>query len=114
MKSLLQLLASLFLVLGVVTGSMAHAAEIRAEKSAASGAEFFKSTKDTVEQGKDSSSDSGTLLVKCYGCHCHHIAVPVEAGSGEVLGEKLEILPAGPGSAIAPPTLFDVYRPPMA
>ncbi len=114
MKSLLQLLASLFLVLGVVTGSMAHAAEIGAEKSTASCARFFKDTKDTVEQGKDSSSDSGKLLVKCYGCHCHHVAVPVEAGSGEVLAAKLEILPAGPGSSIAPPTLFDVYRPPMA
>ena len=46
MKSLLQLLACLFLVLGVVTGSMAHAAEIGAEKSAVTGAKLFKSAKD--------------------------------------------------------------------
>lgn len=118
MKGLLSLVASLFLVLGTMTGSMAHAAEIGGGKSAfalaAGCASSFKETKDTAQQGKNSSSEDGKSLVKFHGCHGHHVGMAVEPVPGDVLQVKVEILPAGPSTGLAPPTFIGTFRPPIA
>src|SRR3990167_8911253 len=118
MKGLLHLVAGLFLVIGVVTGSMAHAAEIGVFKSATVTVDgcsgFSKETKETARQGKDSSTDDGKSPVKLHGCHGHHVGIAVEPAPGESLAVKFVIMPDGPSTGIAPPTFFGTFRLPFA
>lgn len=118
MKGVFALIVSLFVAAGLVAGSMAHAAETGAGRSAIASLngclDVSSEGKDSLDQGKSSSSDNGKSLMKFHACHCHHIGVPVEPAGDEAVLAKVEILPAGPSTGLAPPTFIGTFRPPIA
>lgn len=118
MKGLLYLVVSLFLVLGVVTGSTAHAAEIGIGRSAIASVDgcpgLSKQSDDASKQGKGFPSDDSKSLVKFHGCHGHHVGMPVDPTPGKTVLVKVEVLPAGPTTGVAPPAFFGTFRPPIA
>ena len=111
MRRLFSLLASLMLVIALMAGATAHAAEFQGPVAheASDGCREASS-----QQKKGSPADAEKMVVHHHGCHGHHVGIPIAPTSvAERVGFSREIpLLKVTGRLFEAPK--GMFRPPIA
>ena len=110
MRGLFDIIASLMLVIALMTGTAAHAVEIRGHVAV----EAADDCSQASDREKEAPADSGKALMHHHGCHGHHVGVAIDPAAvvTSIIGAPTLPLPLAQGVAsLAPKSMF---RPPIA